>query len=149
MKTILVPTNFTANAETALYFAMRLAKQQGSSLLLLHVAGMPGEEDASTLEEIKLSEDRRKEAQDRLALLSRQIDFAGDIEYEFLVDEGETIDCIAKTANQKKAAFIVMGAPNGSSFSDFAFGTTTAGVIEKASCPVLVIPEGTKLDKPV
>jgi nucleotide-binding universal stress UspA family protein len=41
MKTILVPTDFSKNAENALHFAIALAKQQKATLILLHAYQMP------------------------------------------------------------------------------------------------------------
>ncbi|WP_317897680.1 universal stress protein [Aurantibacillus circumpalustris] len=149
MKKILVPTDFSPNAETALYFAMGMAKQHGSMLILLNVIETPSYDDPSEeiLNEVKIE---KFAAGERLKLLSQQIDYAGDIKYECLVElEENAVKGIANISKKTEADLIVMGTKGEKGAADFVFGTITSGVIEDAQCPVLAVPEGTRLDRPI
>lgn len=149
MKTLLVPTDFSPNAETALYFAMGLAKQHGCKLVLLNVIETPSNHDPSekTLSELKIE---KTVVGERLKSLGQQIDYAGDIKYDCLVEfEDEAVKGITTAAKKVNADMIVMGTKGESGAADFVFGTITSGVIEDAQCPVLAVPEGTRLDKPI
>ena len=149
MKKILVPTDFSPNAETALYFAMGLAKQHGCMLILLNIIETPFDDDPSeeTLNELKIE---KITAGERLKLLSQQIDYSGDIKYECLVElEENAVKGIANVSKKTEADLIVMGTKGEKGAADFVFGTITSGVIEDAQCPVLAVPEGIRLDRPI
>lgn len=149
MKTLLVPTDFSPVAETALYFAMELAKQHGCTINLLNVIETPAHDDISeeTRNELKVE---KTIAGERLKSLSQQIDRTGDIKYQCLVGlENDIVEGIATAAKKINADLIVMGTKGENGTADFMFGTITSGVIEYAKCPVLTVPEGTKPDRPI
>ena len=58
---------------------------------------------------------------------------------KYLVREGRAVDRIREAAEEEMVDLIVMGAAGSHGVGDFLFGSTTARVIQKAVCPVLII----------
>ena len=52
---------------------------------------------------------------------------------------GRAVDRIRETAEDEKVDLIVMGSAGSHGVGDFLFGSTSARVLQKAVCPVLVI----------
>ena len=147
MKTILVPTDFSAGAEAALHFAVMIARQQKASLLLAHVytpdlplGPVPYEVIA------RESTVKQERARARIKELCRRVDAEGDIDFDYALVEGAAVDKIVKVAKESGAALIIMGNRGEGGLPDFLFGTTATGVIEQAPCPVIAIPENTVVE---
>jgi nucleotide-binding universal stress UspA family protein len=150
MKTILVPTDFSKNAENALHFAIALAKQQKATLILLHAYQMPVAVSPVPFNLLILEkEEAKQDATAKLRTLCAQIDHAGGVSYEYLLEEGDAVEIISNTVKEKNVDLIVMGSKGASGLAGVIFGGVATSVIEKASCPVMAIPESTSLTKPI
>lgn len=150
MKTILVPTDFSRNADNAMHFAMILAKKQNARLILIHAYQLPVSPAAvpfSVLADEK--EQLNKEAIRKIKALCQEIEHVGGISYEYLVEEGETVPTILQACEQKKSDLIVMGTKGATGLTGIIFGSTASHVLEKASCPVMAIPEASKFTRPI
>lgn len=150
MKTILVPTDFSDNADNALYFAIELAKKQNAKLVLIHafqlpivVAAVPY--DIINNEKLEL----KKEAENNLKAQCLKIKHSGNLTYEYILEEGDAVDVILKHAKEKKADIIIMGTKGASGLKAVLFGSITESVIEKTELPVLAIPNKTKFSTPI
>jgi nucleotide-binding universal stress UspA family protein len=150
MKTILVPTDFSDNADNALYFAIELAKKQNAKLVLIHafqlpivVAAVPY--DIINNEKLEL----KKKAENNLKAQCLKIKHSGNLTYEYILEEGDTVDVILKHAKEKKADIIIMGTKGASGLKAVLFGSITESVIEKTELPVLAIPNKTKFSTPI
>jgi len=142
--------DFSPNAETALYFAMGLARRHGCMLILLNAVETMPQENPPSEETLRQQEIEKKKAMERLRSISVQIDYAGGIKYECVVETGnDVVECIVNTAKKGNTDLIVMGTKGERGTPEFVFGTITSGVIEDTLCPVLVIPEGVRLDKTI
>lgn len=147
MKTILVPTDFSSNAENALHFALILAKNQNAKLILMHVYQFPIAVAAvsfNVLEEEK--QNIKLDSSKKLRAACIKIDHAGGIPYEYLSEEGDTVDTILRAIEEKEIDLIVMGTKGASGLAGIVFGSTTSHVLEKATCPVMAIPEASKFN---
>jgi len=58
---------------------------------------------------------------------------------KYMVKEGRAVERIRETAEDEKIDLIVMGSAGSHGVGDFLFGSTSARVIQKAVCPVLII----------
>jgi len=58
---------------------------------------------------------------------------------KFLCVEGRAVDRIRETAGEEKVDLVVIGSEGSHGVGDFLFGSTSARVIQKAVCPVLVV----------
>jgi nucleotide-binding universal stress UspA family protein len=145
MKTILVPTDFSKNAESALYYAIELAQKERAALVLLHAFTISYTNIFSPESELA---EAKKKSDLELKKLGIKIEHARNIEYEFLSIEGSAVKVILETIKNKKIDLIVMGTKGASNFLNAIFGGNTSKVMAKAECPVIAIPEEASL-KPV
>ena len=142
MKTFLVPTDFSSNAENALYYAIDLAKKDKAKIILLHtyVINYP-----VSYTSVDLITTERKEAleysEQQLKAESMKIEHAGNIEYECVSDENSPVDGILNIIKEREIDLVIMGTKGKSNFANNIFGSNTATVIEKADCTVFAIPE--------
>lgn len=141
MRTILLPTDFSVDAETALNYAIEMAGKAKMKIVLLHVYHVPPvKAHASTLaneQEIKAEE---ANFLSRLKQLQTRIDHAGGIISECKVRMDLAVDGILKEAAEVKADLIIMGTKGASGLREVFFGSNTARIIEQAGCPVIAIP---------
>jgi nucleotide-binding universal stress UspA family protein len=147
MKHILIPTDFSENAQNAIKYALSFFKDGDVTFYLLHVSLMaevdeeecyykvpeaaqntnvtikPFERLTSELQSIKK---RSKNTRHHFFAIHEYIQF---------------IEAVRKHVVEKEIDFIVMGTKGASRWKRDTIGTNTGNVITKVKCPVLVIPE--------
>jgi nucleotide-binding universal stress UspA family protein len=141
VKTIVVPTDFSASAENAMFYAGQLATITGASVLLLHVYQVPvGMNDMPVLmvstDELKKSADtglsRAKE------LLQKNFG-ALDVQAESRLGDVTTeLEDVCKTLNP---FVIVVGKHGASGVQRILFGSTSLSIIRHTRYPVIVVPD--------
>ena len=142
MMNILVPTDFSKNAETALYYAIELAKKEQARITLLHAYDIPYTvaEVPSKILQQELS-GLKKEAQNKLKALSLKIEHSGNIPYQTINVRDYVTDAILNSVSKQKIDIIIMGTHGATGLSKVIFGSVAAKVIEKAECPVIAVPD--------
>jgi nucleotide-binding universal stress UspA family protein len=143
MKTILVPTDFSQNAYTALLYAADLAERQRARLVLLHVF-QKATYWFETLTEIREKENalrqdslrQLEELKNSPALSGRQLEITTEIR------NGRVTQEILELVRKMNMDMIVMGSKCATFPGEGLHNTLTTEVVEKTSCPVLVIPSG-------
>jgi nucleotide-binding universal stress UspA family protein len=140
MKTILVPTDFSSNAETALNYALGLAKLFQSEIILfnawnlLHTKASMFITIKNILQE-KAIEDLMETKQ---KILSDPQNWG--IEIKTVTMMGDAAPLIKRLARKINADMIVMGTQGATGLKKIFMGSNTAEVIANAPCPVLAIP---------
>jgi len=156
MKTILVPTDFSATAKNAARFAIELAKQIQAQKIILYNTYQSGFSvvadpmipalGALDLEAIK---EGSSEALDNFK--AELIDYANDsISLETVSEFALLTDGIIELAKTQKVDLIVMGITGGGALQENFFGSNTINVAKHINIPVLIIPQKaryTKFDK--
>lgn len=141
-KTLLVPTDFSANAKNAVDYAVAMAKKGNYKIILLNgfEISYPTSEIPVPIvtEEVSIAQ---KNAEKKLALLCQQIASNSKVECDYKCKEGRGIDVILDTEKKIKPTFIIMGTKGASGVKEFLFGSNTSKVIEKAKCPVIAVPK--------
>lgn len=141
MKTILVPTDFSKNAENALYYAIALAQREKSKIILLHTYLIDYPVSSTSYDLIMEEKKQALEySEHQLNAESMKIKQAGDIAFETISEEDSAVDAILKVIKERKIDLVVMGTKGESNLLNTILGSTTAAVIEKASCPVVAVP---------
>jgi nucleotide-binding universal stress UspA family protein len=147
MKTILVPTDFSKNAENAIDFAVAFAQKENSMLILLHayhitypVSDFPGEIIAEEISETK------RVADEKLKKLCLEIMQTEKVKCERVCKEGLATDVILEASEKMHPDFIVMGTKGASGIKEVLWGSNTAKVIEKTQHPVIAVPDGAVFD---
>lgn len=123
-KPILVPTDFTEVAHTAINHAVELAKTIHSSVVILHVV-----KDESEISEIS----EKLEGEVKLA---KSIE--GDVEVTSLIKVGNIFDDIGDAADEVKASMIVMGTHGASGWQRLT-GSNALKVITNSQVPFVVV----------
>jgi nucleotide-binding universal stress UspA family protein len=137
MNTLLVPTDFSENAEKALYYAIELAKGEPAKIILLNAFSINEEDMAG---QVLIGQQK---AEERLKALATKIAHAGGIPYETISREGSPVKVILDVIEKRNISMVIMGTKGESNFAKVFFGSNTAQVIAKARCPVLAIPHET------
>lgn len=141
MKTILVPTDFSDNADNALYYAIELAKKENDKIILLHAYHIDYSNPAVPLDfTLEVKNNALSDSENQLKETSLKISYAGKIEFDCLSVEGDPLESILSTINNKNIDIVIMGTKGQTDFLGAIFGSVTAKVIEKATCPVIAVP---------
>jgi nucleotide-binding universal stress UspA family protein len=144
MKTILAPIDFSTATEGVIEAACSLARAHEGRVILLHIVQPPvitsdyGLALENFQEVIAISE---KHSTKHLGELSETLRARHpEITVETQQTSGPPIPEILDAANKAGAAYIVMGSHGHNAFYDLLVGTTTHGVLRKATCPVVIVP---------
>lgn len=140
MKTILVGIDFTKSSENSLNYAIKIAEQSHSKILLFHALTAPMVHSNSGLFFIavnnitKNSEQKMIELQAQLCANYKNIKFEVEITYEGIRNKVETL---SKT---HKISFVVLGLEVKNKLLKFLNGTTSLDLIGKINCPIITVP---------
>jgi nucleotide-binding universal stress UspA family protein len=140
MKNIVVPTDFSNNADNALKYAINLAIHFGSKIHLLNTF----EVHSQTGSLISIRDFLRQDAEDELAKVVNNYKdrFLKGSSLETVAIEGYTSQVVSGYAKKCNADLIVMGTQGASALKGTFMGSNTAAVIKASTVPVLAIPEG-------
>ncbi|MFL9481385.1 universal stress protein [Chitinophagaceae bacterium LWZ2-11] len=147
MRTILVPTDFSATATNAAHYAVELGKQIGvSSIVLYHTFHVPIGVGANimapaTIDLESLERSAKEEIRKFKALLAP---LAGDIHLETLVEFNLLVDGIDAACVNTKADLIIMGITGGDALDETLIGSNTISVAKRTSTPLIIIPAQAK-----
>jgi nucleotide-binding universal stress UspA family protein len=140
MKKILVPTDFSQQAEYALKVAAQLAKKHNSEIHMLHMVELPMHQIIATsnfseLPEaiffMKIAHQKFEEATDKEYLDG--LDIFENIKFN------ETADGVKSYCEENDIALIVMGSHGTSGIKEMFIGSNTEKVVRTSKVPVLVI----------
>jgi nucleotide-binding universal stress UspA family protein len=145
MKTIIVPTDFSVPSNNAMEYAVGLAKQTGSSLLLFHAYQVPVSMTDVPIVLISI-EELQKNAESKMADLKKTLEqqTAGAIKIYAETKLGDTIDELETLCNNVKPFAVVMGTKGETGLERVIFGSTTLTAIKHLSWPVIVVPPDKK-----
>ncbi len=144
MKTILVPTDFSPDAETALLYAIELAKRAKAGITLInawHVLTGPFPYQES-LNNVPDNDEIEKASQSKLNALKKKIGKkTGFDAITAMPVHGISTDAIRYFQDQHPHDLVVMGNRGMSNKKNLdLFGSTTNSMISAAEFPVLAIP---------
>ena len=128
MKRILVPTDFSPNAEKALNFAVQIAKKAGAEIFLIHATESSNEPEALAA------------AKERLVLTVNSISETEQVKITSGVIADSSVNGILDAIAEYRADLVLMGTVGNTGFNERIFGSRTAVVIGKSPVPVLAIP---------
>jgi nucleotide-binding universal stress UspA family protein len=144
---ILFPTDFSESAQNAYQHALFFADRTGADLTVLHVVYPVA--DAIDIPAVAGE------------VIQEQVDAAKEVMQQFLdhgsskvliklkktpqvssnIKVGVPVSVIRKTVSDQEIDLVIMGTKGSHNAVEKMLGTVSSGVIAKASCPVLVIPE--------
>jgi nucleotide-binding universal stress UspA family protein len=145
MKTILVPTDFSSNANNALKYANDFAKAINNKIVLLHsyppLVGKYNIIPGVVAEDIAI---QKKSSEKKLEKVSSKYI---KVPSSRLVKAGDPIEEIIDAAQKSKSQLIIMGTHGASGLKRILFGSNTSDVISKSNIPVLAVPQRYRFKK--
>jgi len=150
MKTILVPIDFSTNAQYAVNSAKLLAQKTGAKIYLLHayIPYLPTEIHVPVNAEIyaDVEESLRESFQRTLDEIR-----AGGIQAEAIWTDGPVLKAVIEYAESLQADLVIIGRTGKGGFLDKLFGSVATDIVRNLeAAPVLTIPpeaELTRVDK--
>ena len=142
MKKILVPIDFSKQAEYAAQIAAKIAIQTNSELHLLHMLELPtdvidpsnfGSSDSSPSTLLYM-----KRAQEKFEKLTKRY-FLKNVKVVKSVFFHETFDGIIQESKKQEVDLIVMGSQGSTGFEEMFVGSNTEKVVRHSAVPVLVV----------
>ena len=139
-KTILVPTDFSRNAEAALKYAIGFAKDFNSHIIILHSyrllqTAVPSGDQSP----FSIKNQWDKDTWEKFRKLEKKLIKGSNISYDFEVDVGFASDAIMSSVDANDAKMVIMGSAGAGAMSQ-VLGSTTLKIIDKINCPVMVVP---------
>ena len=134
LQNILVATDFSGCAESAVKYALGMAHRYGSTLHMVHV--LP---EMPFVESTDPDPDRiRRIAQQKLANMVASEAFRG-IRHTETIQEGEVAQVLADPAIAESIDLIVLGTQGRSGIGKFLLGSVAEEAFRSALCPVLTV----------
>jgi nucleotide-binding universal stress UspA family protein len=126
-RNLLVPHDFTTAGDTALNYAVDLAKTFNAEINLLHV--------------IKNSSDNKK-AEAKCSDIIEKLDNKG-LTINLIVRKGDIFETIANVAKENHTSIVIMGT-HGAKGMQKVFGSFAIKVIKSTHTPFIIVQEGQK-----
>jgi len=135
---ILIPTDYSANAQRATRMGISLAKEIGADVFLFHsynIAAINFAENVIIMEDLKTIENAR--LNEVVAEMKKEY---GDVNIQFILEFGPVADWMKTVVDDKKIDLIVMGTKGETDALNKVFGSVATHVVNNIVCPVLIIP---------
>lgn len=150
MKKILVPTDFSKNAECAYNYALALAEQLNATITVVHVY----HPSVNHMNEYMIVADNELEkvSRERLNKFVKNINsdnknevaIADQVEQK--LELGFAAEKLVKMSKTGEYDMIVMGATGSTGVLEMVFGKVSLHVAKSSACPVLLIPSGVRFE---
>lgn len=147
MKKILVPTDFTENAQNAFDLAFEVARDNKAKMYLLHVVEYP---IGATIDPIGVSivqptdtqliDELTNNAREKLKTIEEKLVKDG-MQVETSVDLGNAYLNIVDKVKDGDIDMVIMGSHGASGFKEFIIGSNAEKVVRHATCPVITIKQ--------
>ncbi len=138
IRSILLPTDFSAAANVAVEYAERLAACTGATLLVLTVQQGWGSEATS--------DESADQMQRTLEGIRSRVP---SVPVEHLVHGGSPGEVICWVAQENACDQIVMGTHGRTGILNLLMGSTAEYVVRHARCPVLTVPSRSSTEEPL
>ncbi|KZS39484.1 universal stress protein UspA [Aquimarina aggregata] len=144
MKSILVPTDFSEQAESALKVAAQIAKKNDAQIYLLHILELPmhlsdlmsSGAPAPAPEAIFFMKQTHKKFEEVL-----EQDYLKDIEVIETVSFEDVLNGVIDSSKKNNVDIIIMGSHGSSGFEELFIGSNAEKIVRTSKKPTLVIKE--------
>ncbi len=150
MKTILVPTDFSATSKNAALYAVELANQLSAAKMILYNAYQAPVVTEPTMPVMQMLdiETLKKISDDGMKLFKSSLQLQNiNIQIEEINEFAVLPNSIDEVCTRTGADLIVMGITGASKFEEVLIGSTAISVVKNTKVPVIIIPPNAKCDK--
>ena len=154
MKNILIPTDFSANAENAIAFALNLFKCDRTNFYLMHAYADELYAKSHNTEDIEFKKEEKKlheASEKKLAeLISGIIGEKHNPRHRFepISVFESLVDGVNDFVDEKNIDLVLMGTKGQTADKNITFGSHTVQVFKYVKCPVLAIPSDARFSQP-
>lgn len=154
MKNVLIPTDFSANAENAIAFALDLFKCDRTNFYLMHAYADELYAKSHDTEDIDFKKEKKKlheASEKKLAeLISGIIGEKHNPRHRFepISVLESLVDGVNDFVDEKNIDLILMGTKGQTADKNITFGSHTVQVFKYVKCPVLAIPSDSRFSQP-
>ncbi|SMG18143.1 universal stress protein [Arenibacter troitsensis] len=155
MKNILIPTDFSDNAYKAIFYAVRLLRDENCTFHLLHTytpAIYQSEYLLHSPGQLGLGDIYRTDSETKLEELKQKvISQFNNPQHIFKTYSAFSVlmDAIDELVESKKIDLIIMGTQGATGAKEIFLGSSTVHTIKRAKCPVLAIPFDFNIEMPI
>jgi nucleotide-binding universal stress UspA family protein len=146
MKTILAPIDFSPVSRRVISAATSLAAALDGRVILMHTVKPPTivtDLAPAVGEAVQIANELEQAAHRHLLSLGKRLAKRG-VNVEIVCQQGYPLANILAQAKALPADFIVIGSHGHTAFYDLVLGSTSSGVLKRATCPVVVVPAARK-----
>ncbi len=154
MKNILLPTDFSDNAQNAIDYAMQFYKNESCTFYILNVQKVSN----YTTDDLMVAPANQSIHEAVISDVKKKLDHIAqklketykDEEYYFqtITDYDVFTDAIKQAIKTYHIDLIIMGTNGATNAIEVVFGSNTLNVIRKIDCPLIAIPQGYKYTSP-
>lgn len=141
MRTILVPLDFSNTSAKALTYAIRMAEQFGSKIILVNVIEPIATPDLAYHPLMLESEESRAAARRAIESTARKARLPDSMLDRIVIRNGAPFVEITEAARTLKADLIIITTHGYTGLKHVFMGSTAERVVRHAPCPVLVVRE--------
>lgn len=154
MMTILVPFDFSPEANNAFEFAKDLAIKSKCRLKMIHIIELPTSQSFNTMGEVNIADnemnkvfmielvDKRKKQMEELKERYANSEF----EFSSRILFGNPYAGISTEVTDIKADLVIMGSKGSSGMEELLIGSNTEKVVRHSKCPVITVKGPIKAD---
>ena len=139
---VLLPTDFSENAELATQFALDIARRTNGFIMVLHAYDVPHYERSMTT---SLLIEMKKSAEQNMAEFEQKFLANSGLKYECHVMIGNPIRLSKEMVVKHQLEMVVMGTKGASGIEELLIGSNAASVIHNVEVPVLVVPPSSQV----
>ncbi|WP_282050463.1 universal stress protein [Maribacter aquivivus] len=154
MKNILIPTDFSSNADHAISYALNIFKCERTNFYFVHayadeVYGPYHNVDKDTFDKQKKLIAEESENKLQKLVTDTQTKTHNPLhKYEAISSFESLVDAINDFADTKNIDLIIMGTKGKTASSKITFGSNTVQVFKYVKCPVLAVPDQYSYSQP-
>ena len=148
---ILVPTDFSDNAASALHYALRLYAKQSCTFYLLHTTYIDEAVDrAFNAAYTDDNQNRTFEKKlDELISQTETVNANPNHTFQWLLSDKELRNAVKNMVKEHHIDIVVMGTKGTTDAVEYVMGSNTVKVLRRITeCPVMILPDGYRFIEP-
>lgn len=147
-KIILIPTDFSENAQNAINYAISMFNGEKPEYILLNSYRIIPVGAEEYLTDITDFEGISKQGLDQVMRTIKKNFPDKKLNIEVVSKLGYPVEAMDKIVKRKKVDMVVMGTKGASGLREVLIGSNTSDAIKTLTCPVLAVPEKSTFKKP-
>lgn len=147
MKKILVPSDFSEQAQHAFKFAVELAAQSKGQVHLLHVIELPVLYDTTLMPALSFEKEYLEDAAGlaKKTFTSMIKKVTKNVTVSWAVDYGNPTAAILQEVKKSKYDVVIMGTKGATGFKEYFVGSNTEKIVRLSGTPVIAVPAALQL----